>query len=329
MKLGLTLFSLINEWQTGDYSLAALLERVASTGIGPTVEVVGGQSFRNFPAVAAEDVRQFRGTMERLELEPTALGVFADLARFPERMLTTEEIVADLEQQVDAASELGFPIVRAGLGLEPSVLRSLVPHLENRDVILTLEVQGSTTPDSPALVRTLDTFDSLDSPHLGLTLDFSLFMPDIPLTLVAHLADSGVRSATIAALRATWRGENDGWPDLVRIAQADGTPAEIIEQCRAWLFRFGRTPAGQWRHLLPWVHHVHAKFWDLERPQSDVVEPHRAFLQLLAEGGYQKAIASEWGGSDWLDLDDVDSFEMTAAHLDLVADILTDLGVNS
>jgi sugar phosphate isomerase/epimerase len=325
MKLGLTLFSLINEWQTGRCSLRDLLERVAADNLGPSVEVVGGQSFRNFPFVASEEARDFRESMDRLQLEPTALGVFADSARLPDRLLTDDEIVSEFEHQIDAAVTLGFPMVRAGLGLSPSVLEALVAHLEHKEVIFTLELQGATHPDSPVLIETLRAFERLQSGYLGLTLDFSLYMPAIPLTLENHLSQLGVGAATIAALGETFRGENDGWRSFEAAAAADHTPRAIIEQCRGWLFRFGRTPPEAFGHVLPWVHHAHAKYWDLERPETDIVEPYRAFLQMLLDSGYEGAIASEWGGCDWLEIADIDAFDLTSQHLALIANIVAGL----
>jgi hypothetical protein len=325
-QLGVTLFSFTNEWQTGDLTLTQMLQRVAGC-CGPGLEVVGGQSFRGFPDIDPEDARAFRDTIDRLELRPTALGVFADYGRRADRMLTHDEVVEDLILQFDAAVTLGFPVVRPALGLDTAVLERIAPALEQRRLTLAMELQGPVAPDAPVLVRTLETFERLQSPALGLTLDFSLFMPDLPVSLVTHLQRRGFGTATIAAFRDGFLSRGAGVEAFPAAAAADGTDPEDVGRCMSWLHRFGHHRPEEWTHVFGWVRHAHAKFWDLEAPERDIVTVHGAFLRMLADAGYEGAIASEWGGNDWLEIDDADAFAISQAHLSLLREILAGMRV--
>ena len=72
--LGTTLFSFTPDWRRGE-DATSILERVGAAGCGPALEVIGSQAWRGFPAVSADDERAFRDAVDRLGLEPAALGV--------------------------------------------------------------------------------------------------------------------------------------------------------------------------------------------------------------------------------------------------------------
>ena len=72
MRLGVSTFSLTNEWLSRRYTLESLLERIAEAGLGPGLEVIGHQIWRGYPRLAREEVLGFRRVCERLGLEPAA-----------------------------------------------------------------------------------------------------------------------------------------------------------------------------------------------------------------------------------------------------------------
>ena len=94
IRLGTTIYSLTNEYHSRRYSFEALVEKVAELGIGPGLEVVGFQSFRDFPHVSAATAARFRELVERTELTPTCLGINADVYRDRRREMTMYESVA-------------------------------------------------------------------------------------------------------------------------------------------------------------------------------------------------------------------------------------------
>jgi hypothetical protein len=49
VTLGVTLYSMTNEWLAGRYTLPGLVDEVGRRGLGPGVEVIGFQSLRGFP----------------------------------------------------------------------------------------------------------------------------------------------------------------------------------------------------------------------------------------------------------------------------------------
>jgi hypothetical protein len=309
VTLGTTLFSLTPLWRAGADAVT-LLERVAEKGCGPAVEVIGHQAWRGFPAISAEDERSFRDAVDRLGLVPAALGVYTDLYRWPGRPLTDDEAYEELRPQLAVAARLGFPLVRATLGMAPGLIRRVLAEAERLCVKLTFEVQGTIRPDAAAVVDVLALRAETGSPYLGFTIDFSLTTPDLPAALGIALRRLGLADAAVGAV---YRARESGVPvDLPREAMLTNLVAGVLGRCGRW------QPA-DWSHVLPAAHHAHAKFWD---PDVEAVRaPHAAWLAALAAGGYSGAVVSEWGGHELLGDGDADPLAVTRAHLDLLAEL--------
>jgi hypothetical protein len=60
---------------------------------------------------------------------------------------------------------------------------------------------------------------------------------------------------------------------------------------------------------------VHAKYWDWEDADAQVVAPQTRCLAELAAVGYEGSVSSEWGGSEWHGLE-VEAVALTRRHLD-------------
>ena len=322
--LGTTLFSFTPDWRAGA-DATSILERLAGAGCGPAVEVIGHQAWRGFPAISADDERAFRTAVDRLGLQPVALGVYTDLFRCPGRPMTVDEAFDDLRPQLEAAARLGFGLVRATLGMDPVLLRRAADECERLGVVLTFEVQGVTPPDAPAVVEVLSLREETGSPYLGFTLDFSLTTPALPVAFGTALRRLGLPAGAVTAIHRIW-----AQPDPVgrrigaALAWVDGHPEQAaLTTLVAGVFgRTGRQQPADWAPLLPLVHHAHAKFWDPD--VESVREPHGAWIAALQAADYAGAVVSEWGGHELLDRADADALAVTRAHHDLLAELTGD-----
>jgi sugar phosphate isomerase/epimerase len=319
--LGTTLFSLTPDWRAGE-SATSILQRVADAGCGPAIEVIGHQAWRGFPAISADDERAFRDAVDRLALEPVALGVYPHPFRRPGAPMGIDEMVEDLTAQLATAQRLGFPIVRTHLGLDPAMIRRIAAEADRLGVVLTFEVQGTASPDAPAVVDVLSLQQETGSPYLGLTMDFSVTSRSLPDVLDRAFRRLGLAEEAIAAVHRIWA---EDWPIGRRIgtalAEVAGHPQEqpLTVLVAGVLGRCGRTEPAEWADVLPVVRHAHAKFWDPD--VESVREPHGAWLAALDAAGYRGAVVSEWGGHEMLDSTEADALTVTRAHLDLLTEL--------
>ena len=91
------------------------------------------------------------------------------------------------------------------------------------------------------------------------------------------------------------------------------------DEARSGFVRFGRQDPAAWAPLVPLIAHAHAKFWELDAAGDEPTTDNRAVVDTLLSEGFQGVIASEWGGSAWVDVDDVDGFAIVAQHQRLLS----------
>jgi hypothetical protein len=188
-------------------------------------------------------------------------------------------------------------------------------------VVLTFEVQGNHTPSSPDVRTLVSWLEANRGAPVGITLDSSVAMPALPVSYRRTLHALGLSDREEAALQEAWR--RDGPPfsrlhDLLETLGHREVSAELSEQLVTAFVRFGHGGLERWRHVLPWVRHAHAKFWDWEEADLHVRAPHRAFVDLLVSSGYTGSISSEFGGTAWLERSEIDAFEVTRRHVELL-----------
>ena len=313
MRLGTTTFSFTNEWLAGSVSLAQMLGRVGREGLGPGVELVGYQAWREFPRLTRDEVLAFRRLADRHDLEPTALGGYADLMRRVDRLMTTDEAIAFLSPQIEAARSLGFPIVRLHAGIPADVLERLVPAAEAGGVTLATEIQGGQTPDSAAVSSILELRERLDTSAIALVLDASVSMNAVPGAFRDAAVRAGATPDQVEELASLWALDTP-MPELFdRLAALDLTDVARVE-LQSGFVRFGRQDPHVWAPLVSAIAYVHAKFWEVDAAGSDPSVRTPDLLAVLGEGGFDGVVAVEWGGSAWLDADEVDAFDLVARH---------------
>jgi sugar phosphate isomerase/epimerase len=322
MMLGTTLFSLTPDWRAGEEA-PSILQRVADAGCGPAIEVIGHQAWRGFPDVSVDDERAFRDAVERLGLEPAALGVYPHPYRRPGPPAGIEEQAADLTAQLEAAQRLGFPVVRTHLGIERDLLRRVAAEADRLEVALTFEIQGAATPDAPAVVDVLELQAETGSPFAGVTMDFSVTSRSLPAVLDTALRRLGLADDRIAAVHRIWAEDRPmGQRIGAALGEVAGHPQEqqLTFLIAGLLGRCGRTEPADWADVLPLVRHAHAKFFD---PDVEAVrEPHGAWLAALDAAGYRGAVVSDWGGHEMLDRAEAAAVAVTRAHLGLLRELV-------
>jgi hypothetical protein len=318
MRLGVSTFSLTNEWLSRRYTFESLLERIAEAGLGPGLEVIGHQTWPGYPRLAREEVLGFRQVCERLGLEPAAIGGYVDLLRRQGRAMTVEECVEALEAQIDVASALGVPVIRLHLGVPVPAIERVIPAAERAGVVLATEFQGPHSPDDPSLQALLDLRERMSgSPAVALVLDFSIAMRAVPTSFGDAVCSAGMARSDLDRIVELWRnGAHVG--ELFAAIAATGAPDGAQDEARSGFVRFGRQDPATWASLVPLIVHAHAKFWEIDGTGDDPTTDSRGVVDTLLAGDFQGIVTSEWGGSAWVDVDDVDGFEIVAQHLQLL-----------
>ena len=297
--LGTTLFSLTNEWQQRLYSLEQMVAKVTELGLGPAVEVVGFQSFREFPDVSDEFAGYFRDLLEKNGLIPSCLGGNSDVGRRKDRLMTTEELLNYTERQIISAAKMGFPVFRFQLSAGAAMLEKLAPIAEKHGVHIACELHSPLAVDHPEVVEVRELYDRLGSPFLGFIPDFSTSMTTIPEGYWTNLRRAGAPEGLIEAVKEIWYTDKSIPEKFGALAQAGtrfgGSPA-VMGQLNTVMTMFGHMPVERWAEILPYARHIHGKFYHVDESGIEASIPYPELIALLKRVGYQGTISAEWEG---------------------------------
>ncbi|HWI30745.1 MAG TPA: TIM barrel protein [Microbacterium sp.] len=321
IKLGLTLYSMTNEWVSGQYTIETLLEKVAEAGIGPGVELVGYQSIRGFPDVSDDFIAHWRGLLDRLGLTATCLSTSMDVAARRDRMQTEEELAESLIRQLHAAAKLGCSIVRVQMGATPGVLTRALPTAEALGISMGMEIHAPEGPLTPKVMKVREMYDRLDSPLLGFIPDFSSTMRALPASELDYYVARGLPAETLPALKSIWA--KDGSPferlqEFSALARQAGASDSALSYIVSSFTMHGHEPVESWREIVPQVVHVHGKFYEMD---ADGIEPSidiPAIIDILVDGGYQGYISSEWEAHVFREAGEADPFALIAKQHRLI-----------
>lgn len=302
--LGTTLFSFTNEWKQRLYDFDTLVARVAELGLGPSMEVVGFQTFRGFPEVTDEFASHFRSLMDRYELIPSCLGANLDVGIRKNRLMTFDETLAYVERQIIAAQKLGFSVLRIQAFAKPDVLEKIAPIAEKAGVHVASELHSPLTVDNPEVIELLEFYRKTQSSALGFITDFSCTMTSVPEGFWNVLRRMGAPEGLIISAKEIWI---TALPTPVKFGklrdacQAVNASPAVSSQINMAMTMFGHMAVEDWREILPYTRHIHGKFYEVNSNGIEPYIPYPQLMRLLKDVGFYGTISAEWEGQAFID----------------------------
>jgi hypothetical protein len=313
IKLGITLYSLTSEFAAGLYTPETLIKAAADHGLGPGIEFNIAQMLRTYPDVDDEFVKIWRDSMDRYELEPSAIGTNLDMGRRKERDMTPDEEHDFLARQLKTAHTLGFKkIVIRSHGKE--LLRSLLPLAEKYDQKLGYEIHAPSGPNNPQVLQMREMYDELQSDRLGFTADFSSTMHSLSPTLLRTLGQMGMPEEYFAVMDEIWHEptpmhvRNQKFEDFLTSENFDF--ARLGPFTRLAFNMHGLVPPEEWLDIMPQIFHVHAKFYEIDENGDEPAMDIPRIVRQFVEGGYRGYLSSEWEGHAFADLGESDPIDL-------------------
>ncbi len=262
----------------GDFLVTMTLEDcladVADMGAAG-IEILADTHIAGYPTPTAEWVDEWHRLVERYRLTPTCYSSWLDTRLRKDRTLTVDEAVPILERDLELAHRLGFTIIRPKLGvisldLVPDpVWRETVERALPKAVGYGIRIAPEIHAPTPLKSKIVDDYLDLarQTEHFGLLIDTGIFQ-------------NAERSGTHSDSRYVF-----GNPDPALAAQVaremskpmNEDPADLVE-------------------LMPYVFHVHAKFWDMTDELTDPHVPYDAIVKVLVDAGWTGSLSSEYEG---------------------------------
>jgi sugar phosphate isomerase/epimerase len=313
---GVTLYSFTRAFHGREYDLEGLIRKVAADGLGPGLEIIGFSSFRGFPHVDDAFVDWFQGLVAETGLVLTSCAVNTDVGIRRDRLLTDDELIAYMEQQIAAAARLGFPLARVQISLTPDSMEKLLPVAERYGITLAIEVHAHHHSRHELVQALVERYEKLGSPLLGFVADWGTTTTGLAPSMVEAYRRRGASSEFLDAADQLWRDYYEAGPPLddpshgarfgsfIELAATKGSPELGIDLAINATGLFGPARVESWIDLMPWVRHVHGKFFGIDAKGEEPSVPVRDLIALLVNAGYNGAISSEYEGWHWNYWDD-------------------------
>jgi hypothetical protein len=213
--------------------------------------------------------------------------------------MSSDEIYDTVRRQLVSAKKLGFPIVRVPPSAGELTLEHLLSLAEEYQIQLAVELHSPLSVDNPTVANLLNMYQKLQSPLLGFIPDFSTSMTSVPEGHWRACRSAGASEELIDAAKQIWI-TNDPIPvKFGALADAcrrfDASP-EVIGRINMTMTMYGHMPVEKWCEILPYVSHVHGKYYEVNTDGIEPSIPYRDLMHLLKREGYRGTISAEWEG---------------------------------
>lgn len=308
---GVTLYSFTRAFHGREYDLEGLMTKVAAENFGPGLEVIGFSAFRGFPNVDDQYAGWFRDLVASLDLVQTSLAINADIGIHRDRLMSQDELIEYMRRQIEAAFKLGFPIARVQISIEPDSMEKLAPIAEQYGVTLALEVHADQYASHPRILALRDRYEKVGSPYLGFTADWGATTVGFAPSLIEAYKRRGASDELRAAVVDLWNEYYEQGPPkdqqdhgqrmgrFIGLAAQHGRPDLGIDFGINGTGLFGPARVDDWLEIMPWIKHVHGKFFGIDENGEEPSVPVRDLIRLLVENGYNGAISTEYEGWHW------------------------------
>ena len=322
-QMGVTLYSFTNEWLTREYELDGLLREVARRKLGPNIEIIGFQNFREFPDVSDDFAAQFKDLIAETGLNPVSLAINSDRFLRPgQQPIDDASLIEYHKRQLRSAKKLGFSLVRYQFALPVELLPEIAPYAEELGIMMGVEVHAPMWAGHPAVIAYREMYDKLQSPVLGWIPDFGGTATRIPASMLDAARAAGARESLIDLLQEIWPQpgmSHEKAGKLREIALTQGHAPAHIQAASLAFFILANNDPRSWAELVDRTIHIHGKFYGVSEDLVEEAIPYETILPLFRDGGFTGTIVSEWEGHAY---SEAGGFEQVERHQAMCRKIL-------
>jgi sugar phosphate isomerase/epimerase len=307
IKRGVSLYSFQEEYFLRTMSLEKILETSANLGI-TGIEIIGDQMIPGYPNIPDLFYEKWHGWLNKYNLKPTCLDMFLDWNKFKSRVMTFEEKVHSVRQDILAANRLGCKVIRVITHTEPDVLEKLAPDAEKYNVKLGVEIHSPFHFDHEYEQKLIAMYEKVKSPYLGFIPDMGIFVKKFPRVISDRWIRDGMKPEIAAFAVETYNTQIDVQQVGENIKKMGGTSEEASKA--ESIKHFVNTDPRRMLDFMPYIFHIHAKFYEMLPDYHEYSIPYEEIVPVLVEGGYTGYLSSEYEGNRHIqDAFEVDSTE--------------------
>jgi sugar phosphate isomerase/epimerase len=324
MKFGCTMYSYGPDIRSGAMTLEDCIADVGDIGL-EGIEILGEAHIPDYPNPSNKWVEQWFGWMEKYKVKPGGYDTFVDSMFYPNRMLTSDEAAERLVVDFKLANRLGIkalrqqwppfpadskadeiyaPYVKSKLAME-TIMKAL-PSAEKYDVRMGIELHSPTQLKSAFIDSIVEVVDKTKTKHLGFCPDMTAFMKRAPrleqgaeVPALSTLLKRGARQNILDFIEKAYEEKLGPEKTVAEVKKMGGNEVEIWYGGVAGIYHLSNNDPKDLAPLVPYVRHIHAKFYEITDQLREYSIPYEEILPILDKGGYTGYISSEYSG--WRD----------------------------
>jgi sugar phosphate isomerase/epimerase len=312
IKRSVSLYSFQEEYYLRKMTLEEIIATCARLDI-PGIEIIGDQMIRGYPNIPDAFIEQWHGWMEKYGRTPVCLDQFIDWNKYRGRLMTEDERVAVLVQDIKNAAKLGCSVIRVIHDTSAAVMEKAAPYAEEYNVRLGNEIHAPSHLDDAFSQSLVEMFERTGSKHVGFVIDFGLYTRRLPRVVSDRWLRDGMRP-DIAQFIIDAYNRHEGLETLADDIDRMGGTENDIAMMRMGTHNIYVDPR-RMLDLMPYIFHFHAKFNEMLPDYTEYSIPYDEVVPVLIEGGYNGYLSSEYEGNRHIqDAFEVDSVEQVRRH---------------
>ncbi|MEH7083573.1 TIM barrel protein [Neobacillus drentensis] len=321
IKRGVSLYSYQEEFFTRKLDLEQCIAAVAKTG-ATGIELLPEQMLKGFPKLTDEFVDQWFEWMDKYGTEPIAYDAFLDTKLFPNRILTLDESVDMMVRDIKIANKLGFKVLRTLVSTPLEVIEKSLPYAEAYGVKIALEVHAPFTFGTPWFEERMEYIISSGTKWFGIMPDLGIFVKRVAPVMEQRYVRDGGTPEILKFVSDNYANGVDKHETLAAVKKMKNAN-EVDINFADLATHFVYTDPKILKDYIPYIMHVHGKFYEITENFEEPSIPYKDILDVLIEGGYEGYIDSEYEGNRHIqDFMEVDSVEQVRRHQVLLKNIL-------
>ncbi len=320
MKRGVSLYSYQEEYFLRKMTLEDCIAVSVEMGaLG--IETIAEQMMPGFPRLSEEFYAQWDRWVETYGFVPTAHDMFAELKLYPDRERPTEELVEDLHRDIDHTSRLGGTVIRILAATPPEVVERAAPYAGDRGIRLLTELHAPRRFDSDWFRGHLAVAERVGPEVVGFVPDLGIFVRKLPRVLWERALRDGADPDFVKRVVSVYDGGED---TSVLIEDADRLGLGPVDRELAFTAtRFIWEDPRQLLDYMPYIHHVHAKFYEMTDDGEEYSIPYPELIEIFRSGGFSGYLSSEYEGNRHIqDAFPVDSVDQVRRHQQMLAGLI-------
>ncbi|BDZ44098.1 sugar phosphate isomerase/epimerase family protein [Naasia aerilata] len=322
IKRGVSLYSFQEEYFLRKLTLEDCI--AVSVGFGALgIETIAEQMMPGFPDLSDDFYRRWDAWREQYGFQPTAHDMFAELKLYPDRARPTGELVEDLKKDIDHTARLGATVIRILAATPAEVVELAAPYARDKGVRLATEVHAPRRFSSDWFASHFEVAERVGPDVVGICPDLGIFVKRLPKVLWERSLRDGADSDFVKRVVDVYDSGEDTSTLQDEAERLNLGPLEqdIALQATRFIWEEPR----QLLDYMPYIHHVHAKFYEIDDSGEEYSIPYQEIISVLKEGGYDGYLSSEYEGNRHIqDAFEVDSVEQVRRHQEMLTRLLAD-----